>query len=202
MWGFNVAQEMFDADFFGFFRFDRGWDVCEGTLGRRSVLSRRINIRSWHAVEGTHVFDLLDGKVRVGWDSDITSSAGRSHIDDHHHLINPSARTPDMTETDTHRPRHEPLQTLTDIQIRRSQLRTSMVEPDRSFLGYTSGNPGSGKPCSVWEGQRTVHFSEHLPHALDVIQIQEPRLGILVIFLERNGKPTTNRRSITSPFPN
>ena len=33
---------------------------------------------------------------------------------------------------------------------------------------------------------RTVDLLEHLPHALDVVVVEEPRLAILVVLLERD----------------
>ena len=35
---------------------------------------------------------------------------------------------------------------------------------------------------------RTVHLLEHLVHPLDIIMIQEPRLRILLVLLERDPK--------------
>ena len=34
----------------------------------------------------------------------------------------------------------------------------------------------------------TVNLAEHLPHALDVVEVQEPGLGIPIVFLKRYGK--------------
>lgn len=67
----------------------------------------------------THVFDLFDGKVRVGRDADRV----RPYVDDDHH-----------------RPRDEALEELVNLQISRAQFRARMVPPDHAFPRYTHAN--------------------------------------------------------------
>ena len=51
---------------------------------------------------------------------------------------------------------------------------------------------------------RTVDLLEHLPHALDVVVIEEPRLAILVVLLERDTERVrdVHRRAVVLPKEN
>ena len=64
----------------------------------------------------THVFDLLDGKVGVGGDT----NGVWTNVDDDHH-----------------RPRNEALKQLVNLLVRRPQLRSSMIPPNHPLLRYS-----------------------------------------------------------------
>ena len=50
------------------------------------------------------------------------------------------------------------------------------------------GRDEDGSVGEVMTNLRTVDLLEHLPHALDVVVVEEPRLAIFVVFLERNAE--------------
>jgi hypothetical protein len=42
----------------------------------------------------------------------------------------------------------------------------------------------------------TIDFSKHLPHALNIVQIQEPGLRITLVFFEWHGESTVIPRGV------
>lgn len=71
-----------------------------------------------------------------------------------------------------------------------------MVESDRAFLGCMAM---SRRTPSRVTTRLTIHFTEHFPHALDVVQVEEPCFGILVVFLKRDGKAGEGYASAKGP---
>lgn len=67
---------------------------------------------------------------------------------------------------DQQRIRRVSLEQLVDLQIRRTQLRPGVIPAYQFFAG--------------------VYFFEHVVHVLDVIVVQKPHGGIIVVFFERN----------------
>lgn len=127
----------------------------------------------------THIADLLDGKVGIGGDTRISSSTTSPHIDNDHDW--PGAET---------------FKQLGDFQIGRTESGTGMVESDRLLLCYTGrsvqyrdGNHAGPSGATTLHGQSlTVDLSEHPPHFLDIIQIQEKRLWITLVLFKRYRK--------------
>jgi hypothetical protein len=114
----DITQQMLDADLLRLFRLDRRRRVQERLARFRPILRERDIYKKGQRKERegagykTHVFDLFDGKIRVGGYADCVWT----HVDDDHH-----------------RPRDEALEKLVDLQIRRAEFRARMVPPDHAF---------------------------------------------------------------------
>jgi hypothetical protein len=113
-----------------------------------------------------HVLNLLDGKVRVRGDTLVLWS----HVDDDHDW------TLDVA-----------LEEVVDLMVRGAQLRARVIPADHLLPRCT--------PCVSHRADeadrrdsRTVDLLEHLEHALDVVVVEEPRLAVLLVFLERDAE--------------
>lgn len=49
--------------------------------------------------------------------------------------------------------------------------------------------------------KRTIDFLEHLPHALNVVMIEEPRLWVLLVLLERDSERIGNIHALPVILP-
>ena len=122
---------MLHTDLLRFLRFDGRRNVgerplCSGTVlvGRQQEQTKQKgqlvakpgrNVMSNH----THITNLLHRKVRIRWDPRVASPTVCSYIHDHHH-----------------RPRREPFEQLSNLEIGRTQSRSGVVKPYRSFFRY------------------------------------------------------------------
>ena len=105
---------MLHADLFRFLCFDRGWDVQERLTGFGSVLDERSDLRGRreYDTEDPHIFDLLDGKICVRWDSD---SLGSNVDNDHHRSSNKS------------------FEEVVNLLVGSSKFRSCVIPPDHLF---------------------------------------------------------------------
>ena len=68
-----------------------------------------------------------------------------------------------------------------------------MIPPDHPLPRYTPNEPGQPKQLLAPQkrrgrNSRTVDLLEHLPHALNIVVVEEPRLAVALVLLERNAE--------------